>query len=160
MGVQVIKESGELSLSWVKNHAFELGISAARTLDPLRERAIDVHLHFPAGAQKKDGPSAGVAIVAAVLRTTRDVRAAGIRKSVGLCSAPDRNGIPVGVEELWTVVVRDGHAPRTGAGGGCDLETTGEVVRVSFGRSHDDVRGLMMAAWRRGRGSLLRGGGW
>ena len=101
-----------------------------------------------------------VAIVAAVLRTTRDVRATGIRKSVGLCSAPDRNGIPVGVEELWTLIVRGGHAPGTGAGGGCDLETTGEVVRVSFGRSHDDVRGLMMAAWRRGRGSLLRGGGW
>jgi ATP-dependent Lon protease len=49
---QVIKESAELALSWVKTHLYDLGITM-----------IDVHLHLPAGAQKKDGPSAGVAVV-------------------------------------------------------------------------------------------------
>lgn len=60
----VIKESGEIALSWVKSHAFELGITAGRGIDPLKvPDAIDIHLHLPAGAQKKDGPSAGIAMV-------------------------------------------------------------------------------------------------
>ena len=62
---QVIKESAELALSCVKAHAYELGITNKRAQDPLRipDAMIDVHLHLPAGAQKKDGPSAGVAMV-------------------------------------------------------------------------------------------------
>jgi ATP-dependent Lon protease len=63
--IQVIKESAELALSWVKTHAYDLGITNKRAQDPLRipEASIDVHLHLPAGAQKKDGPSAGIAMV-------------------------------------------------------------------------------------------------
>ncbi|KAG1834990.1 Lon protease C-terminal proteolytic domain-containing protein [Suillus subalutaceus] len=62
----VIKESGEIALSWVKTHAFELGITAGRGVDPLKvPDVIDVHLHLPAGAQKKDGPSAGIAMICA-----------------------------------------------------------------------------------------------
>jgi len=62
---QVIKESAELALSWVKTHSYSLGITSKRAQDPLRipDAMIDVHLHLPAGAQKKDGPSAGVAMV-------------------------------------------------------------------------------------------------
>jgi ATP-dependent Lon protease len=60
----VIKESGEIALSWVKTHAFDLGITAGRGIDPLKvPDLIDIHLHLPAGAQKKDGPSAGIAMV-------------------------------------------------------------------------------------------------
>lgn len=60
----VIKESGELALSWVKTHAYELGITNSRNQDPLKvPDSIDVHLHLPAGAVKKDGPSAGIAMV-------------------------------------------------------------------------------------------------
>ena len=60
----VIKESGEIALSWVKSRAFELGITAGRGIDPLKvPDSIDIHLHLPAGAQKKDGPSAGIAMV-------------------------------------------------------------------------------------------------
>ncbi|OAX40690.1 ATP-dependent protease La [Rhizopogon vinicolor AM-OR11-026] len=62
----VIKESGEIALSWVKTHAFELGITAGRGIDPLKvPDPIDIHLHLPSGAQKKDGPSAGIAMVCA-----------------------------------------------------------------------------------------------
>lgn len=62
----VIKESGELALSWVKRHAYDLCITNSRTEDPLKfPDPIDIHLHLPAGAQKKDGPSAGVAMTCA-----------------------------------------------------------------------------------------------
>ncbi|GLB44216.1 putative peptidase S16 family protein [Lyophyllum shimeji] len=62
----VIKESGELALSWVKTHAYDLGITNSRTQDPLKvPDTIDIHLHLPAGAQKKDGPSAGIAMTCA-----------------------------------------------------------------------------------------------
>ncbi|KAJ7626429.1 ATP-dependent protease La [Mycena polygramma] len=61
---EVIKESGEIALSWVKTHAYDLCITNSRAHDPLRvPELIDVHLHLPAGAQKKDGPSAGIAMV-------------------------------------------------------------------------------------------------
>jgi ATP-dependent Lon protease len=62
----VIKESGEIALSWVKAHAYNLRITAASHEDPLKiPNPIDVHLHLPSGAQKKDGPSAGIAMVCA-----------------------------------------------------------------------------------------------
>ena len=62
---EVIKESTELALSWVKTHSYDLEIMNKRALDPLRilDAMIDMHLHLPAGAQKKDRPSAGVAMV-------------------------------------------------------------------------------------------------
>ena len=62
---QAIKESAELVLSWVKTHSYSLGITSKRAQDPLRipDAMIDVHLHLPVGAQKKDGLSAGVAMV-------------------------------------------------------------------------------------------------
>ncbi|KAI5993396.1 ATP-dependent protease La [Pisolithus marmoratus] len=64
----VIKESGEIALSWVKAHAFNLGITAGKGIDPLKvPDLIDIHLHLPAGAQKKDGPSAGVAMTCALV---------------------------------------------------------------------------------------------
>jgi ATP-dependent Lon protease len=60
----VIKESGELALSCVKTYAYDLCITNSRSEDPLKlPEPIDIHLHLPVGAQKKDGPSAGVAMV-------------------------------------------------------------------------------------------------
>ncbi|KAF5381932.1 hypothetical protein D9757_007544 [Collybiopsis confluens] len=64
----VIKESGELALSWVKTHAYDLGITTSPFQDPLKgPNPIDIHLHLPAGAQRKDGPSAGVAMTCALV---------------------------------------------------------------------------------------------
>lgn len=61
---QVIKESGELALSWVKTHAYDLCITNTPEQDPLKvPHSIDIHMHLPAGATKKDGPSAGIAMV-------------------------------------------------------------------------------------------------
>ena len=66
----VMRESAEIALSYVRSHAAELGIDAAA----FRRR---FHLHVPAGAVPKDGPSAGVTMVSALvsLLTGRPVRA-------------------------------------------------------------------------------------
>ncbi|KAI6118128.1 Lon protease C-terminal proteolytic domain-containing protein [Pisolithus thermaeus] len=72
----VIKESGEIALSWVKAHAFDLGITASKGIDPLKvPDLIDIHLHLPSGAQKKDGPSAGVAMTCALVSLLTGVTA-------------------------------------------------------------------------------------
>lgn len=61
----VLKESVEVALTWVKAHAFELGIAADVTEDIMERRAI--HVHCPAGAVPKDGPSAGLAHTVALV---------------------------------------------------------------------------------------------
>jgi ATP-dependent Lon protease len=57
---KVMRESAKTAHSFVWSHAQELGI------DPARFRTTGVHIHVPAGAIPKDGPSAGVALVAAL----------------------------------------------------------------------------------------------
>jgi ATP-dependent Lon protease len=66
----VMKESAQAALSWVRAHAADLGIAP-----DFLEKA-DLHLHVPAGATPKDGPSAGVAMLLAMasLLTGRRVR--------------------------------------------------------------------------------------
>ena len=58
---EVMKESAHASLSYVKAHAGDLGIP----LDAFRY--WDVHVHVPAGAVPKDGPSAGIAMLSALV---------------------------------------------------------------------------------------------
>ncbi len=67
----VMKESARAALTYVLSHAAELGIAE----DALAHR--DVHIHVPAGAVPKDGPSAGVTMFTALasLLTGRPVRA-------------------------------------------------------------------------------------
>ena len=65
----VMKESARAAMSWVRTHAEDLGI----TVD---FEKTDIHVHVPAGAVSKDGPSAGVAMTVALvsLLTGRRVR--------------------------------------------------------------------------------------
>ncbi|KAG9104221.1 ATP-dependent Lon protease pim1 [Ceratobasidium sp. 370] len=60
---EVIRESAQIALSWVKTHAHELGITASATEQCLHDR--DIHLHMPEGSIGKEGPSAGTAITTA-----------------------------------------------------------------------------------------------
>ncbi|CAK7268867.1 hypothetical protein SEPCBS119000_003279 [Sporothrix epigloea] len=55
----VLKESVEVALSWVKAHAFELGLTQDPVEDIMRQRSL--HVHCPSGAVPKDGPSSGAA---------------------------------------------------------------------------------------------------
>ncbi len=66
----VMKESARIALTYVKSHAPELGI------DPAALEGKEVHLHVPAGAIPKDGPSAGITMVTAIasLLTHRPVK--------------------------------------------------------------------------------------
>jgi ATP-dependent Lon protease len=84
----VMKESAHIALTYVRSHAAQLGIDPA-TL----ERSI--HLHVPAGAVPKDGPSAGVTMVTALtsLALGRNVRA-----DVGMTGEVTLNGrvLPIG----------------------------------------------------------------
>jgi ATP-dependent Lon protease len=66
----VMKESAQAALSYIRSHTAELGV----TPDFLTN--IDLHLHVPQGATPKDGPSAGNAIISAMvsLLTGRKVR--------------------------------------------------------------------------------------
>ena len=67
---EVMKESAQAALSIVKNRAASYGI------DPARFEKTDIHIHVPAGATPKDGPSAGVAMFMALvsLMTDRTIR--------------------------------------------------------------------------------------
>jgi ATP-dependent Lon protease len=63
---EVMRESAQAALSVVKNRAAALGI------DPARFEKSDIHVHVPAGAIPKDGPSAGVAMLLALVSLMTD----------------------------------------------------------------------------------------
>lgn len=54
----VIKESAQIALTWVKAHAYALRIAPNKHTNIVEN--YDVHIHFPGGAVPKDGPSAGM----------------------------------------------------------------------------------------------------
>jgi len=57
----VMKESAQAAVSHARSHAEELGI------DPCFSENLDIHIHVPAGATPKDGPSAGVTMASALV---------------------------------------------------------------------------------------------
>ena len=56
----VMKESATAALSWIRHHASEFGVD-------VDFKEMDIHVHVPAGATPKDGPSAGVAMLISML---------------------------------------------------------------------------------------------
>ncbi|KAJ5674563.1 uncharacterized protein N7477_004497 [Penicillium maclennaniae] len=61
----VLKESVEVALTWVKAHSFELGLTHDPNEDVMKNRSL--HVHCPSGAIPKDGPSAGLAHTVALI---------------------------------------------------------------------------------------------
>jgi len=64
---EVMQESAQAALSWVRSHTGELGLPANWFAEH------DVHVHVPAGAVPKDGPSAGVTMATAIASLVRGV---------------------------------------------------------------------------------------
>jgi ATP-dependent Lon protease len=85
----VMKESAEIALSYIRSHAKELGI------DPGRLSGKRFHLHVPAGAVPKDGPSAGVTMTTALVSLLRNVP---VRPIVGMTGEVTLQGrvLPIG----------------------------------------------------------------
>jgi len=67
----VMRESAEAALSWVRANAEHLALSGAAL------ESSEIHLHVPAGAVPKDGPSAGIALVTALVSALSGRRARG-----------------------------------------------------------------------------------
>ncbi|WP_366519207.1 endopeptidase La [uncultured Thermanaerothrix sp.] len=124
---KVMQESAQAALSYVRAHAVELGI------DPDIFEKSDIHLHVPAGAQPKDGPSAGVTIATALvsLLTGRLVR-----HDVGMTGEITLRGqvLPVGgIKEKVLAAHRAGLKtvilPKDNEG---DLEDLSEEIRQAI----------------------------
>jgi len=85
----VMQESARAALSYVRSRTQQLGLA-----DDFFEKT-DVHLHIPAGAQPKDGSSAGVAIVTALVSL---ISGRPVRRDVGMTGEITLRGqvLPVG----------------------------------------------------------------
>jgi ATP-dependent Lon protease len=155
---QVMQESARAALSYVRSASRELGIP------PAYWKRHDIHLHIPAGAQPKDGPSAGVTIATALasLATGRPVR-----REVGMTGEVTLRGqvLPIGgVKEkvlaahragLKTVILPKRNQP--------DLEDVPDDVRRDLGFVYaEDMRqvlGAALSASGRRKGQVADGDG-
>ena len=84
----VMKESAQIALSYVRSHAAELGVDP----EALNKR---VHVHVPAGAVPKDGPSAGVTMTTALVSLLTD---RPVKSTVGMTGEITLQGkvLPIG----------------------------------------------------------------
>jgi ATP-dependent Lon protease len=134
----VMKESAEIALSYVRSHTAELGV------EPSRFTGKRFHLHVPAGAVPKDGPSAGVTMTTALVSLLTD---RPVRPVVGMTGEVTLQGrvLPIGgVKQKVLAAHRAGltHVVLP-ARNGPDLEDVPEAVRekltFTLAETVDDV---------------------
>jgi ATP-dependent Lon protease len=134
----VMKESAQIALSFVRSHATELGIDPGRLTGRF-------HVHVPAGAVPKDGPSAGVTMTTALVSL---LTGETVRPAVGMTGEVTLQGrvLPIGgVKQKVLAAHRAGLTevilPKRNEG---DLDDVPEQVRAEM-RFHlaDDVRDVL-----------------
>jgi ATP-dependent Lon protease len=130
----VMKESAEIALSYVRANAGSLGVDG----EALRDHRV--HVHVPAGAIPKDGPSAGVTMTTALVSA---LSGRSVRRDVGMTGEVTLQGrvLPIGgVKQkvlaaqragLTTVILPERNGP--------DLDDVPEAVRdqMTFHLAHD-----------------------
>ena len=86
---EVMKESATLALEYIKSHAKEIGI------DEKMFEENDIHVHVPAGAVPKDGPSAGITMVTALVSALTGRK---VKKAIAMTGEITLRGkvVPVG----------------------------------------------------------------
>jgi ATP-dependent Lon protease len=139
----VMKESAEIALSYVRSHAAELGI------DPAAFAGKRFHVHVPAGAVPKDGPSAGVTITSALVSLLRGVPVRGVVGMTGEVTLRGRVLAIGGVRQKVLAAYRSGLTEVVlPARNGPDLEDVPEEVReqMTFHLAErvDDVLGPVL----------------
>jgi ATP-dependent Lon protease len=122
----VMKESAQIALNYVRSHAGELGIDP----ESMRRR---FHVHVPAGAVPKDGPSAGITMTTALVSLLRD---RAVKPTVGMTGEITLQGavLPIGgVKQKVLAAHRAGITevvlPQRNAG---DVEDVPERVREAM----------------------------
>ncbi|MGA9858814.1 MAG: endopeptidase La [Solirubrobacteraceae bacterium] len=139
----VMKESAQIALSYVRGHTTELGIDPGQ----FEERAF--HVHVPAGAIPKDGPSAGVTMVTAL---TSLLSARPVKHTVGMTGEVTLQGrvLPIGgvkqkVLAAHAAGLTDVILPERNRG---DLDDVPEEVREQmtfhFAMTIDEVLGVAL----------------
>ena len=98
----VMKESAQAAFSHIRSNASKFKI------DPLFYKKYDIHIHVPAGAIPKDGPSAGVAMVTSIVSLLKDIP---LKDFVGMTGEISLRGnvLPIGgLKEKSTAAHRAG----------------------------------------------------
>jgi ATP-dependent Lon protease len=120
----VMKESAEIAMSYVRSHAGELDI------DPASFEGKRFHLHVPAGAVPKDGPSAGVTMTTALVSL---LRGEPVRAQVGMTGEVTLQGLVLPIGGVKQKVLAAHRAGLTEvvlpARNGPDLEDVPEEIR-------------------------------
>jgi len=99
---EVMQESMQAALTWVRSNAASLGLSEDFT------REIDLHIHVPAGAIPKDGPSAGVTMAAVLASLLTDIPVRPLTAMTGEITLSG-NVLPVGgIKEKFLAARRAG----------------------------------------------------
>src|SRR5437588_544305 len=139
----VMKESGQIALSYVRGHADELGI------EPGAFEEHSFHVHVPAGAIPKDGPSAGVTMVTALASL---LSGRPVKHTVGMTGEVTLQGrvLPIGgvkpkVLAAHAAGLTEAVLPERNRGDLDDVpEEVREAMKFDFGMTIDEVLGVAL----------------